>query len=174
MQRDGYDLDPSIFETGEKSVSQLKFLHHPANGDFAILRPTIYRALNTAPGAGQTFYRFTLDGSFGDDPGPARRSVSLGATQLDVLSWDPTQVILKVPSPIPSGKFQVSIGPRKSEAVPLTEWLIPFTYDFVGFGSFEFFTQGRYVLGGNRPQPFDAGAQQGARAGQIEIAGLMS
>jgi len=67
MQRDGYDLDPSIFETGEKSVSQLKFLHHPANGDFAILRPSIYRALNTAPGAGQTFFRFTLDGSFGDE-----------------------------------------------------------------------------------------------------------
>jgi len=138
MQRDGYDLDPSIFDTGEKSVAQLRFLHHPANGDFAILRPTIYRALNTAPGAGQTFFRFTLDGSFGDDPGPARRSVSLGATQLDVLSWNPTQVILKVPSPIPSGKFQVSIGPRKSEAVPLTEWLIPFTYDFVGLDTLQY------------------------------------
>ena len=49
-----------------------------------------------------------------------------------------------------------------------------FTYDVVALAAFEFFLQERYVPGGNRPQPFDAGAQQGARAGQIEIAGLMS
>jgi hypothetical protein len=132
MQANGYDLDRSVFSDGTASIAQLKFLDHPAHGDFAILRPTIYRLLNTAPAAGQGFYRWTLDGTYGDDPGLANRSISLGNTPLDVLQWDSQFVIVKVPSPIPSGAVQVAIGPRKSNAVRVTEWTIPFTYAFVG------------------------------------------
>jgi len=128
----GYDLDRSVFSDGNPSAARLQFNHHAAHGDFAILRPSIFRTLNTAPGAGQTFYRFTLDGSFGEDPGPGNRSVSLASTQLDVLEWHNSNLIVKVPSPIPSGALQVAIGNRKSNEVPLTEWLIPFTYDFTG------------------------------------------
>ena len=133
MQADGYDLDRTVFPNGTPSTARLQFLDHPAHGDFAILRPTIYRVLNTAPAAGQNFYRWTLDGTYGDDPGLAKRTVTLGTTPLDVLQWDYFSVIVKVPpAPIPAGAMQVAVGTRKSEPVRLTEWLIPFTYEFVG------------------------------------------
>ena len=48
-----------------------------------------------------------------------------------------------------------------------------FTYDFVAFGCLQFLAQGGYVLIGDRPQPDDAGTQQGPRFGQIEIDVLM-
>jgi len=133
MQALGYDLDRSVFSDGP-STAQLLFFSHAGNGDFAILRPTIFRLLNTAPGGtGQRFYRWTLEGTFGDDPGPAGRSVMYGTTPLDVLSWDNGSILVKVPAaPIPSGALQVSVGSRKSEPVKLTEWVIPFTYTLIG------------------------------------------
>lgn len=134
MQRAGHDRDLSVWAdngVAHVSTAQLRFLHHPENGDFVGLRPTILRAYNTSTSADRVF-RFGLDGTFGDDPGPANRRVTLGGTQLEVTEWNSAFVLVKVPSPIPSGSFEVEIGPRKSTPARFTEWVVPFTYSFVG------------------------------------------
>ena len=159
LQAFGYDLDRSLFKGGVASTAQLLFFHHPANGDFAILRPTITRVLNTAS-SGATSYRWTIEGTFGEDPGPGLRSVSYGGVDLDVLSWAADSISVKVPKPPPSGDFVVTVGTRKSEPVPMTEWLIPFTYTLHGHQSLTFVAtvncRLRADVRGNRFQPGDS------------------
>jgi hypothetical protein len=127
MQAAGYDLDQSIFENNTPSKAKLEFHHHPANGDFAILRPAILRVLAFV---GQKNYQFTLDGTFGDDPGPGKRSASYGGVPLDIVQWNHDSVILDLPLTLPSGRVELALSTRKSLAVPITEWLIPFTFTY--------------------------------------------
>lgn len=139
MQAKGYDLDRSVFSTGP-SKAQLLF-HSGGNGDFTIIRPTIMRVLNTAPAANESLYRITIEGSFGDDPGASSRQVTYGGATLDVQSWDAGSIIARLPDPPPSGSVQVSVGTHKSEKVPITEWVVPFTYNWTGQDTLKYVIQ---------------------------------
>jgi hypothetical protein len=136
MVNQQYDLDTST-PFGQPSDARLFFTPFSQNGDFAVLRPTISRVLNTAPPADHV-YRFTIEGTFGDDPG-SQGKVTLGGTQLAIDKWTPDSIIVKVPPVfVPSGKFEVSIGPRKSEQAPFIDWVIPFTYTLTGQGTLQY------------------------------------
>ena len=131
MQAQGYDHDKSAFATGP-SKAVLSFSNGAANGLFEELRPTVMRVLVTAPGAGSNLERFTIEGSFGEDPGPAARSVTYGGGPLNVAGWDAGSISVELPATPPSGNLRVTAGTHASEIVPITEWTIPFTYTFNG------------------------------------------
>jgi hypothetical protein len=146
MKDHGYDLDRSIFAPEPpgsplplKSKAKLQFFH---NGTSEILRPTIQRIINTI----NDRYLWTIEGSFGIDPGRASGTVTYGTRTLEIVSWSaggqgggsggPDSILVAVPADLrtnpPSGDIVVAVGDRKSEPVPMTEWLLPFTYTLIG------------------------------------------
>jgi hypothetical protein len=128
MVQNGFDAEAG-------TNAKIQFFYHSINGDFAILIPTIYRVLNTAPGQNESFYKWTIEGTFGDTPG----TVTYGGTPLEVRSWSNESISVKAPTgPIPSGGFQVAVGPRKSPPLMVTDWSVPFTYTLTGKGSLQY------------------------------------
>ncbi len=76
-------------------------------------------------------------GTFGGDPGEAGRKVEIEGQELTVLSWTPTKIVCELPAtgPRSAGKVQVFSGNRRSNLVPLTEWLLALRYTSKGEGS---------------------------------------
>jgi hypothetical protein len=133
MQTKAYDIDPS-----EQGVAQLKFFFG-ANKS-VILRPTISRVIYTANNQAYNKTKFTIEGTFGKDPGAANRKVMWGTRELEVLSWNELEGIkVKLgPKPYPQDYIQVIRGTRKSNRVPMTEWTVPFTYTLTGQGTLKY------------------------------------
>jgi hypothetical protein len=140
MQDQGYDIDPSPkYPNQQRENAQLIWRYHPTTPALALL-PSIFRILYEARDQTNDFTKFLIEGSFGEDPGPANRLVSWGNTILQVLDWnEPGGIRVRLPAPpLPQGDIQVSVGNRRSNRVPMTEWTIPFHYRLAGKGSLEY------------------------------------
>lgn len=137
-----YDIDTSPPDPDDPNSRGPAFLNWRISPTkpFYALRPSLYRALTTASESVFPFQKWTLEGDFGDDPGPDKRLVSWGDQVLKILSWDEeTGIKVQPPSPpYPSGPIEVMIGSRRSNAVPMTQWNIPVTYTLAGKGSLQY------------------------------------
>jgi len=69
----------------------------------------------------------TLEGGFGEDPGPALRSVTIGGMAAEVVRWWGPTVQCRLP-PGWKGDVVVEADGVKSNAVPLTEWVVPIIF----------------------------------------------
>jgi hypothetical protein len=137
MQEKGYDLDPG-------QCHQARLVWYFASGPVgagerkqaSILRPSINRVLHEAGAANGT--HFLLEGFFAKDADPASRRVAWGDRILHVDEWEENFIrVSPPPPPYPSGDIEVIVGARKSNPVPMTEWVIPFSYKLTGKGSLE-------------------------------------
>lgn len=139
MWQKKYDFDPSPKYPGQtRSNAQLIWKHHPQNPAH-ILKPTILRILNQGGGPGQRFTTLWLEGDFGDDPGEGKRNVTWGGQLQQVVKWEgPSRIYIRVPNPAPVGNVQVLVHRgynSLSNEVPITQWTVPFTYEYKDAGS---------------------------------------
>lgn len=140
MTNMGYDIDPSPkYPEQTWPNARLTWFHHgqtPAN----ILKPGIMRMIQEAANTAEPFTKLLIEGDFGPDPGVSKRKVYWGGVEIPVLRWHPTDgILIRLPQVPPTGSIQVHLQKSyyltKSNAVPVTEWAIPFTFDVSANGS---------------------------------------
>lgn len=159
MQSKGYDQDPDIVQ----GHTRAQILWYYKSGEEAyILRPTIFRILREANGAGQNFLKWLVEGDFGPDQGRAKSRVTWAGIDQEIEEWTPQYIKVKIPKTgiYPKGEIQVLTQDRKSNLVPMTHWNMPFTYTFIGKGSLKVVVTGHFVFRGdmraNRNMPEEA------------------
>lgn len=141
MWQQGYEFDPSPKYPGQtRSNAQLIWRQHPLTPAY-VLKPTIIRILNQVAGPDQRFSALMIEGNFGEDPGSGQRNVIWGGQVLPVLRWEGAdRIYVRVPNPAPVGGVQVVVSrgfvyDAFSNEVPITEWAVPFTWNFNEAGS---------------------------------------
>jgi hypothetical protein len=139
MHLRGHDQDPSVSFPNQDRPNAILVWHHRQQNPAHLLRPSIMRILQEAASPGEKFSKYLLEGDFGDDPGPAYRTVKWGGKVMDVLRWDEEDgIVFRIPNPAPVGNVQVIIN-REFESisneVPITEWTVPFTFEHREQGS---------------------------------------
>lgn len=139
MHVKGYDQDPSVPFPNQDRPNAILVWHHRQQNPAHILRPSVMRVLMEAASPGEPYTKFLMEGDFGDDPGPANRTVKWGRKVMDVVRWDEEDgVTIRIPNPAPVGKLQVIINREfesLSNEVPITEWTVPFTFEHREQGS---------------------------------------
>jgi hypothetical protein len=77
-----------------------------------------------------------VKGLFGRDPGAEKRRVTVGDSMVQTFEWTADAVKCIIPrfGQGSVGDVIVEAGEHKSNAVPLTEWTVPFTYTRTSFG----------------------------------------
>lgn len=109
-----------------------------AKGDAGMLAPSIRNIVMTeATELDLGIAMMEIKGLFGKDPGPQKRKVTVGGTMIQAYEWKPDAVKCVIP------RFgQGSVGDvivvaceHKSNAVPLTEWTVPFVWTRTSFGN---------------------------------------
>ncbi|QJE98808.1 hypothetical protein [Luteolibacter luteus] len=139
MHLRGYDQDPSMPFPNQDRPNAILVWHHRQQNPAHMLRPSIMRILQEAASPGEKFSKYLLEGDFGDDPGPAYRTVKWGGKVMDVLRWDEEDgIVFRIPNPAPVGSVQVIINREfesLSNEVPITEWTVPFTFEHREQGS---------------------------------------
>lgn len=141
LRSKGLDYDPGPCN-GYHGRLQWYFASNPASGpakSTRILLPTIYRVLYEARDPTHDFTKFLIEGDFDKDFDPSQRVVTWGDQVLTVLEWHDDSILVRPPPPpYPVGDIQVIMGNRRSNAVPMTEWTMPFTYTLTGQGSLQY------------------------------------
>lgn len=141
MQEKRLDFDPSPCG-GFNGQLQWYFAANTGTGAKKAPRtllPTIYRVLHESGDQGYPFTKFLIEGDFDKDFDPSQRVVTWGNQVLPVHGWEENAIRVKLPAPpYPVGDIQVIMGNRRSNAVPMTEWSVPFTYTLNGEGSLQY------------------------------------
>ena len=139
MHMKGYDQDPSMPFPNQDRPNAILVWHHRQQNPAHMLRPSIMRILQEASMPGEPYSKYLLEGDFGDDPGPSKRTVKWGGKVMDVVRWDEEEgVVFRIPNPAPVGNVQVIINREfesLSNEVPITEWTVPFTFEHREQGS---------------------------------------
>jgi hypothetical protein len=76
--------------------------------------------------------RLHIYGNFGNDPGTDKRSVKIGSSSLNVVSWTPKLILcdIQTSGPASSGKVMVTSGTSTDSKI-LNEWTVDLLYDKV-------------------------------------------
>ncbi|HVJ47301.1 MAG TPA: hypothetical protein VM511_12990, partial [Luteolibacter sp.] len=133
-----FDVDPSpMYENQSRPNAKLTWTHHP-DTPAHILKPTIMRVLHEDAWPSEPYAKYLIEGDFGDDPGEGLREVLWGGLPMKVVRWSPYDgITIRMPSSPPVGSIQVVMKKNfttRSNAVPITEWAVPFTYEAKGDG----------------------------------------
>lgn len=136
MQENGFDKDPS-------STATMKFYHATAAtltipSTLALL-PTASRLLLEGKDATYAKSKLFIEGSFGPKPSTNDYDVTWGGTKLDIIDWKDVEGIrVKIPDPPPVGSIVIRRDTRKSNPVPMTEWILPVKYTMTGRGTLKY------------------------------------
>ena len=139
MTEKGYDYDPSSkYKNQPRPNARLIWFHNPS-APANILMPSIMRVLAEASAPGEQYSKYLIEGDFGTDPGPSKRSVFWGEREMQVVRWDGINgITIRLPQNPPKGELQVLLKKdfySFSNKTPITEWTVPFTYELRGEGS---------------------------------------
>lgn len=108
-----------------------KLVLTPAAGDCGMLAPSIKNIeMHEATELNMGIAMMTINGLFGNDPGAQKRRVTVGDHQVNCYRWEPTELFCELPrfGEGSVGDVVVEANNHKSNAVPLTEWTVNFTY----------------------------------------------
>jgi hypothetical protein len=148
MQDKGFDTDPAPCNGFHAALNW--YFAADAKKKAHILLPTIFRVLYEANDPQFNFTKFLIEGDFDPDYPANQGVVTWGDQVLTVLDWTKDSIRVKAPAPpYPVGDIQVIIGNRRSNAVPLTEWTMPFTYTLNGKGTLQYVIQLNVKLRGD-------------------------
>lgn len=148
MQNKAYILDPDIVPNHTRA--QITWSYKSGEEAY-ILRPTIFRVLREANGAGENFLKWLIEGDFGPDRGRAQSRVEWGGVGQEVVEWTPQHIKVKIPKggTYPTGNLEVITQDRRSNVVPLTQWTLPFTYTLTGKGTLKITVTGSFIFRGD-------------------------
>ena len=110
----------------------------PGPGDGGMLAPSIHHIeMHEATELNIGIATMEIKGLFGQDPGETKRKVTVGGTMVQAYQWEPDSITCLIPrfGAGSVGDVIVQVGEHKSNAVPLTEWEVPFTYTHTSFGN---------------------------------------
>lgn len=154
-----------------------------SKGQFALLRPTIFRIFVHDTAADKPDY-IEIEGEFGADPGDRLRAVTIGGVAKPVSSWNPHTITVDLPLDGNNsyGDITVKVREHLSNVAHLTRWLLPITYVLRGQGSLRQQVKVTYVVRGdisgyrNEPygKPFGTGhaiSASKASIGTYEMSG---
>jgi len=110
----------------------------PGKGDGGMLAPSIHHVeIGEATELSVGISTMEIKGLFGRDPGATKRKVTVGGTMVPAYRWQGDSISCTIPrfGAGSVGDVVVQVGEHKSNAVPLTEWQVPFTYTHTSFGN---------------------------------------
>jgi hypothetical protein len=110
----------------------------PGKGDGGMLAPSIHHIeMHEATELNVGIAVMEIKGLFGKDPGATKRKVTVGGTMVPAYQWEGDSISCTIPrfGEGSVGDVIVEVGDHKSNAVPLTEWQVPFTYTHTSFGN---------------------------------------
>ena len=119
-------------------------------GQFALLRPTIFRVFVHDTPADKTDY-IEIEGEFGNDPGNKDRAVTIGGVAQADVTWTPHGITLNLPLSGNQSYGDITVQSRGhlSNVAQLTRWRLPLSYTFRGRGSLTQKINVTYVLRGD-------------------------
>ena len=109
-----------------------------AKGDTGMLTPSIRNiVMIEATELDGGIAMMEIKGFFGKDPGPLKRRVTVGDSMVQTYEWKTDAIKCIIPrfGQGSVGDVVVEAGEHKSNAVPLTEWTVPFVWTRTSFGN---------------------------------------